>query len=144
MNGIDGTLSTALGIAHGNRPSVLLTGDLAFLHDSNGMLIRPKFEGHLTVVLINNGGGGIFNHLPISRFEPPFEEFFATPQEVDFKRLVESTGCDYIKVLNQGELPGLLRMLPGEGIRVIEVETNRHRDSEYRRKIFKSIILALA
>ena len=139
VNGIDGTLSTALGIAHGNRPSVLLTGDLAFLHDSNGLLIRPKFRGHLTVLLINNRGGGIFNHLPIAKFEPPFEDFFATPQEVDYKALVESTGVEYVKLDRMAELEELLSPMPEEGIRVIEIETNRHRDSEYRKQLFRSI-----
>jgi len=66
-NGIDGTLSTALGLAHGNRPAVLLTGDLALLHDTNGFLSLPKFRGSLTVVLINNNGGGIFGHLPVAK-----------------------------------------------------------------------------
>ena len=57
--GIDGTLSTALGIAHRHQSSVMLTGDLSLLHDTNGFLIRNKFVGHLTIVLINNNGGGI-------------------------------------------------------------------------------------
>ena len=59
-NGIDGTLSTAMGIAHNNRPTVLLTGDLAFLHDTNGLLNVRHLKGHLTIILINNNGGGIF------------------------------------------------------------------------------------
>jgi 2-succinyl-5-enolpyruvyl-6-hydroxy-3-cyclohexene-1-carboxylate synthase len=138
-NGIDGTLSTALGVAHGNQPTVLLTGDLAFLHDSNGLLIRPKFKGHLTVILVNNRGGGIFSHLPVSRFEPPFEEFFATPQEVKFKQLIESTGCEYLKLDSILNLAELLNPLPKSGIRVIEIETDRHRDSEYRKQLFSHI-----
>ena len=139
VNGIDGTLSTALGIAHGNQPSILLTGDLAFLHDSNGLLIRPKLNGHLTVLLVNNHGGGIFNHLPIAKFEPPFEDFFATPQEIDFQKLVESAGCEHIQLKQMDELEGLLSESPEAGIRVIEIETDRHRDSEYRKQLFKSI-----
>jgi 2-succinyl-5-enolpyruvyl-6-hydroxy-3-cyclohexene-1-carboxylate synthase len=139
VNGIDGTLSTALGIAHDNQSSILLTGDLAFLHDSNGLLIRPKLKGHLTVILINNRGGGIFNHLPVASFEPPFEDFFATPQEVDFKKCVEGTGCEYIHVEQIDELKEYLSTMPLSGIRVIEVETDRHRDSEYRKQLFKSI-----
>ena len=87
-NGIDGTLSTALGVAHGGiQPAVLLTGDLALLHDANGFLTVPKFKGGLTILLINNAGGGIFEHLPVAAFNPPFEEFFATPQQVDFAKL---------------------------------------------------------
>lgn len=74
-NGIDGTLSTALGIAHRHQSSVMLTGDLALLHDTNGFLIRNKFVGHLTIVLINNNGGGIFEMLPVAQFEPPLKNF---------------------------------------------------------------------
>ncbi|MEO0410007.1 MAG: 2-succinyl-5-enolpyruvyl-6-hydroxy-3-cyclohexene-1-carboxylic-acid synthase, partial [Cyanobacteria bacterium P01_A01_bin.135] len=86
-NGIDGTLSTALGVAHRNRPSVLLTGDLALLHDTNGFLLQPQLTGHLTIVLVNNDGGGIFELLPIAQFDPPFTEFFVTPQRVDLALL---------------------------------------------------------
>jgi 2-succinyl-5-enolpyruvyl-6-hydroxy-3-cyclohexene-1-carboxylate synthase len=142
-NGIDGTLSTALGVAHENRPSVLLTGDLAFLHDSNGLLIRPNFTGHLTVLLINNRGGGIFHHLPVSQFDPPFEEFFATPQEIDFKQLVESAGCNYLKLEHLNELTTLLTQMPSDGIRVIEIPTDRYQDSDYRKRLFKSISQSL-
>jgi 2-succinyl-5-enolpyruvyl-6-hydroxy-3-cyclohexene-1-carboxylate synthase len=142
-NGIDGTLSTALGVAYENKPSVLLTGDLAFLHDSNGLFIRPKFKGHLTVILINNQGGGIFNHLPIAQFDPPFEEFFATPQEVDFKPFVESTGCTYQKLSSITQLKDHLDQLPDSGIRVIEIETNRKKDSEFRRELFNIISASL-
>lgn len=59
---------------------MLLTGDLALLHDTNGWLNLPRLRGHLTVVLINNQGGGIFELLPIAEFNPPFEDFFATPK----------------------------------------------------------------
>lgn len=138
-NGIDGTLSTALGLAHYGKPALLLTGDLAFLHDSNGLFIRSHFKGHLTVLLINNRGGGIFNHLPIAEFEPPYEEFFATPQEVDFKLLVESAGCSYQKLKQISELELLLSNLPNSGIRVIEIETDRQRDSRFRKELFHTI-----
>ena len=139
VNGIDGTLSTSLGVAYRNQPAVLLSGDLAFLHDSNGLLIRPKFEGHLTVILINNHGGGIFNHLPISGFEPPFDEYFGTPQEVDFRQLVESNGAEYHKLDAIDGLGDYVGELPESGIRVLEIDTNRYHDAEYRRKLFKSI-----
>lgn len=139
VNGIDGTLSTALGVAYRNRPAVLLTGDLAFLHDSNGLLLRPKFEGHLTVILINNHGGGIFNHLPIAGVEPPFEEFFATPQAVDFRKLVESHGAEYHKLDAIEHLGHYLGALPERGIRVLEIETDRYRDAAFRKNLFRSL-----
>ena len=58
-NGIDGTVSSALGMAHRGAPAFLLTGDLAFLHDSNGLLAASVLSGSLTIVLVNNDGGGI-------------------------------------------------------------------------------------
>jgi 2-succinyl-5-enolpyruvyl-6-hydroxy-3-cyclohexene-1-carboxylate synthase len=135
-NGIDGTLSTALGIAHGNRPAVLLTGDLALLHDANGFLLRPKLKGSLTVVLINNDGGGIFEHLPVARFNPPFEEYFATPQQADFKRLCAAHGAAHVRVRDMNHLARLVARLPKRGIRVLEIRTDRKKDAAFRMKLF--------
>jgi 2-succinyl-5-enolpyruvyl-6-hydroxy-3-cyclohexene-1-carboxylate synthase len=134
-NGIDGTLSTALGVAHGNRPAVLLTGDLALLHDTNGFLLRPRLKGSLTIVLVNNRGGGIFEMLPVARFDPPFEEFFAMPQEVDFGRLAGAYGVEHVLVRDWAHLTGLISELPAAGVRVLEVRTDRKRDSALRREL---------
>ena len=69
-SGIDGTLSCACGVAEALGQAVLVSGDLALLHDSNGWLWRPQLQGRLGVVLIDNAGGGIFEQLPI-RHAPP-------------------------------------------------------------------------
>lgn len=135
-NGIDGTLSTALGLAHGSQPSVLLTGDLALLHDANGFLSVPKFKGSLTIVLINNEGGGIFGHLPVARFDPPFEEFFATPQQVDFATLCAAHGVKHERVRDWKHFGRLLGVLPKRGVRVLEVHTDRTRDAATRKELF--------
>jgi 2-succinyl-5-enolpyruvyl-6-hydroxy-3-cyclohexene-1-carboxylate synthase len=135
-NGIDGTLSTALGIAHASdAPAVLLTGDLAFLHDANGLLLRGKVRGSLTVVLINNRGGGIFEHLPIARFDPPFEEFFATPQNVDFAKLCAAHGVEHELVRDWAHFTSLISKLPLAGIRVLELRTDRKRDAATRKRL---------
>ena len=133
-NGIDGTLSTALGIAHRQQSSVMLTGDLALLHDTNGFLTRNKFIGHLTIVLINNNGGGIFEMLPISDFEPPFEELFATPQNIDFEQLCKTYGVEYKLITSWEELCQKLNPLPEFGIRVLEIPTNRKADAKWRKE----------
>ncbi|HUL51953.1 MAG TPA: 2-succinyl-5-enolpyruvyl-6-hydroxy-3-cyclohexene-1-carboxylic-acid synthase [Opitutaceae bacterium] len=135
-NGIDGTLSSACGVAHGNRPAVLLSGDLALLHDTNGFLLRPKLRGSLTVVLINNRGGGIFEMLPVAEFDPPFEEFFATPQEVDFTRLCAAFGAEHVLVRDWRHLSELVSVLPSKGLRVLEVRADRKRDAATRRELF--------
>jgi 2-succinyl-5-enolpyruvyl-6-hydroxy-3-cyclohexene-1-carboxylate synthase len=133
-NGIDGTLSTALGIAHRQQSSVMLTGDLALLHDTNGFLIRNKFIGHLTIVLINNNGGGIFEMLPIAKFEPPFEEFFATPQDIDFAQLCTTYGVEHELITTWQQLQQKLNPLPTKGIRVLELRTNRKLDAKWRQE----------
>ncbi|MBW4506007.1 MAG: 2-succinyl-5-enolpyruvyl-6-hydroxy-3-cyclohexene-1-carboxylic-acid synthase [Scytonematopsis contorta HA4267-MV1] len=133
-NGIDGTLSTALGIAHQNQSSVMLTGDLALLHDTNGFLIRNKFIGHLSIVLINNNGGGIFEMLPIAKFDPPFEEFFATPQDIDFAQLCATYSIEHELITSWGHLQQKLTQLPNKGIRVLELRTNRKADAQWRRE----------
>jgi len=143
-NGIDGTLSTALGVAHGNKPSVLLTGDLAFLHDSNGLMLRKKFVGSLTVVLINNNGGGIFEHLPVAQFNPPFEEYFATPQSVDFAKLCAAHQVDHVAVRDFAHLSERVAELPTQGIRVLEITTDRKRDAAFRKKLFTQAAAKLA
>jgi 2-succinyl-5-enolpyruvyl-6-hydroxy-3-cyclohexene-1-carboxylate synthase len=134
-NGIDGTLSTALGVAHRNQSTVLLTGDLALLHDTNGFLSLPKFNGSLTIVLINNDGGGIFGHLPVAQFEPPFEEFFATPQRADFRKLAAAYGCRHVAVRNWRHFSQLLGKLPVRGVRLLEVRTDRQRDARTRQEL---------
>jgi 2-succinyl-5-enolpyruvyl-6-hydroxy-3-cyclohexene-1-carboxylate synthase len=138
-NGIDGTLSTALGVAHGGAPAVLLTGDLALLHDANGFLLRPKFRGSLTIVLINNCGGGIFEHLPVASFDPPFEEFFATPQQVDFGALCAAHGVEHVLMSDWTQFTALIEKLPLQGIRVLELRTDRKRDAATRKRLLASV-----
>ncbi len=128
-NGIDGTLSTALGIAYQDA-GVLLTGDLALLHDTNGFLVRQKFQGHLTIIVINNNGGGIFGILPIAKF-PEFEEYFATPQSVDFPQLCAAYGVEHIRIASWQQLADLIANLPQKGIRVLELICDRHSDAAW-------------
>lgn len=143
VNGIDGILSTALGIAYRNQSSVLLTGDLALIHDVNGFLMRNKFIGHLTIVLINNNGGGIFEHLPISSFDPPFEEFFGTPQDIDFSKLCATYDVEHELISSWEELAQRLNPLPTRGIRVLELQTNRKADALWRKTNLAKIAEAL-
>ncbi|MBC1219068.1 2-succinyl-5-enolpyruvyl-6-hydroxy-3-cyclohexene-1-carboxylic-acid synthase [Nostoc sp. UCD121] len=131
-NGIDGTLSTALGISHRQQSSVMLTGDLALLHDTNGFLIRNKFVGHLTIVLINNNGGGIFEMLPIAKFDPPFEEFFGTPQDINFAQLCATYNVQHELITSWQQLQERLSPLPTQRIRVLELQTNRKADAKWR------------
>lgn len=136
-NGIDGTLSTALGIAHRHRPAVLLTGDLALLHDTNGFLSVPQLQGHLTVVVVNNRGGGIFERLPIAGFEPPFEALFATPQGVNMPQLCAAYGAEYEGIGAWGQLAQRLSCLPATGVRVLEITCDRKASHRYRQALLE-------
>lgn len=137
-NGIDGTLSTAIGVAHeSGRPTFLLTGDLAFLHDSNGLMLAKELSGNLTVIVINNDGGGIFEHLPISQFEPPFERYFATPQSVDLGALCAAHKVDFERVDGWPALLDVINNPSASGLRVREVATDRKADAALRKRLFR-------
>jgi len=99
----------------------------------------PKFKGSLTIVLINNNGGGIFEHLPVAQFEPPFEEFFATPQNIDFRRLCATYGIAHTVVKSASHLGRLVSKLPKSGVRVLELRTDRKRDAAFRKQLFAGI-----
>jgi len=98
-SGIDGTISTALGIAAASpHPLTLITGDLSFYHDQNGLFALRRHNLKATIVLINNNGGGIFHRLPIANFEPPFNEMFVTPHGLDFRHTAALYGLAYRRI----------------------------------------------
>ena len=142
-NGIDGILSTAMGIAHGGKPTFLLTGDLAFLHDTNALLSSSRLDGQLTIVVINNQGGGIFEMLPIANFNPPFENYFATPQAVEISYLCKAYGIEHQAIGDCAELITQLRNSGShsleKGVRVWEICTNRKADAAYRQSITEKL-----
>ncbi|MGB3519077.1 MAG: 2-succinyl-5-enolpyruvyl-6-hydroxy-3-cyclohexene-1-carboxylic-acid synthase [Elainellaceae cyanobacterium] len=136
-NGIDGTLSTALGACYG-RQGVLITGDLACLHDTNGFLVRHHWQGHLTVIVINNNGGGIFGLLPIAQAEPAlFDTFFTTPQSVNFAHLCAAYGIEHQPIKSWEQLVQSLNPLPQSGIRVLELLTDRSIDLHWRQTLWQ-------
>ena len=135
VNGIDGTLGTALGLAHlSDSPAFLLTGELAFLHDSNALLFHAQFMGSLTVFIINNKGGGIFETLPVAG-EPEFEKCVATPQACAFPLRCEAHGIEFICPSTWEEIPGLIQHPIATGVRVIEMKCDRKKDRETRRRL---------
>jgi 2-succinyl-5-enolpyruvyl-6-hydroxy-3-cyclohexene-1-carboxylate synthase len=143
-NGIDGTLSTALGVAQaGGEPAFLLTGDLALLHDTNGFLLASRLRGALTAIVVDNRGGGIFEHLPIAQFDPPFEEFWATPQQVDLARLCAAYEVPHATLTTRDELVAALRSEPERGLRVLILATDRKRDAARRRSLLAQAAAAV-
>ncbi|MFM9147915.1 MAG: 2-succinyl-5-enolpyruvyl-6-hydroxy-3-cyclohexene-1-carboxylic-acid synthase [Verrucomicrobiota bacterium] len=134
-NGIDGTVSTALGASLDGRRTVLLCGDLAFLHDSNALLSAYGHPGDLTVVVINNQGGGIFNHLPVAG-HARFEQLWGTPQATDLGRLCAAHRVRHDLAEGWASFRRLLEVR-GKGVRVIELRTDREADAVWRQKSFR-------
>jgi 2-succinyl-5-enolpyruvyl-6-hydroxy-3-cyclohexene-1-carboxylate synthase len=144
-NGIDGLVSTALGVgtSASGHPTVALLGDLAFLHDSNGLLVGADAADHgrpaLTFVVLDNGGGGIFHFLPAGR-TAEFEPVFATPQPVDLVAVAAAYGVDARRVERASEVgPALEAALAAGGVRVIVVPTDRHANVERHEKLWRSV-----
>ncbi|MBU0678931.1 MAG: 2-succinyl-5-enolpyruvyl-6-hydroxy-3-cyclohexene-1-carboxylic-acid synthase [Verrucomicrobia bacterium] len=95
-SGIDGTIATASGVAHGAGKGVtVLIGDLALLHDLNSLALVASSETPVIVVVLNNHGGAIFSFLPIRKQKDIFEPFFGTPHELDFKGAARQFGITY-------------------------------------------------
>jgi 2-succinyl-5-enolpyruvyl-6-hydroxy-3-cyclohexene-1-carboxylate synthase len=106
-NGIDGTISTALGIAAAGVPVVALLGDLAFLHDASALAsLRGERRGSCTLVVLDNGGGGIFNFLPQADVldHERFERLFGTAPEVSVAEVGRGFGLPVAEVGTLGEL----------------------------------------
>lgn len=129
-NGIDGTVSTALGLSTNGKPTVMLTGDLSFFHDMNGLAIGKTHGMNLTIILHNNDGGGIFQYLP-QKGTDDFDYLFNTPQGIDYSGLATMYGLDYVKVTTNAELDQAMRHYIGtEGIHIIEVPTSKEGSRE--------------
>ncbi|MGC5016031.1 2-succinyl-5-enolpyruvyl-6-hydroxy-3-cyclohexene-1-carboxylic-acid synthase [Streptosporangium sp. DT93] len=122
--GIDGVVSSAMGAALAHPgPSYALMGDLTFLHDQNGLLLGPREpRPDLCLVVVNNDGGGIFSLLPQAALRDPFERIFGTAHGVDLGHVAAATGTPYTFVDEPG---GLERAVRGEGVRLVEVRTDR-------------------
>jgi 2-succinyl-5-enolpyruvyl-6-hydroxy-3-cyclohexene-1-carboxylate synthase len=121
-NGIDGTVSTAYGVAATapDGPVVLLIGDVALAHDIGGLIAARRLGLDLRIVLLNNDGGGIFHFLPVSGEADAFEEHVSTPHGLDFAKAAALYGLDHTPV---DTASGLAEALERPGI--IEVRTDR-------------------
>ena len=133
LAGIDGTTSTATGIALGGRQeTTVLMGDVTFLHDAGGLLLGAgETEPQLRIVVLNDAGGAIFGLLEhgavaaAGRYGDAVERLFATPQQVDLAALAAAYGVAHRRVGTTAELAEALSA-PLEGRSIIEVRTDRH------------------
>ena len=137
VNGIDGTISTALGLAVNGRPTYLVTGDLSLFHDLNGLAVAKTHNLNLTIILHNNDGGGIFEYLP-QKGTKHFDYLFSTSQGLDYSGAAKLYGCDYTKISSPNELSSVLANVSQEtGVHIIEIPTNREYSRELHKKYTK-------
>ncbi len=144
-SGIDGITSTALGIAEASKkPTLLITGDLAFYYDLNGLLAAKNYNIPLVVVLINNNGGGIFGILPISGYDDIFKKYFVVPHNLEFNHFVRAYAGNYINVKNwAGFRKSLKASFKMENFSVLEIKTSSNESLKLRRDYWKSVNLTL-
>lgn len=124
-SGIDGINSTALGVAAaGGAPTILFTGDLAFLHDLSGLLLARREALPLTIVVLDDDGGGIFSMLPIAEQGEAvaFEELFQTPHGLDLERMASAFSLAYARATDVTSLEAaLIAGISSPGVSVVHV-----------------------
>ena len=158
-NGIDGTVSSAFGAAAalGARPVVLLIGDVALAHDIGGLLAAGRLALRLTIVLLENGGGGIFDFLPlagasIAREPDPgdaasdlYTRHVATPTGLDFARAAALYGLAHERVEDvRGFRTALERALAHDGSSIVEVPCERAANVTLHRRVWRAVAESLS
>jgi 2-succinyl-5-enolpyruvyl-6-hydroxy-3-cyclohexene-1-carboxylate synthase len=139
-NGIDGVVSSAAGAALGSgRPTFLVTGDVALLHDAGGLLSALRAGVELTVVCMNNDGGGIFDFLPVSTTAEAsaYERHIATPHGLELATLAALAGLEHRSATTVEELRDAVRT-PA----LVEVRTDRQANVALHREVVRSVAAA--
>lgn len=147
VNGIDGLVSTAVGISVGAAaPTVALLGDLALLHDTNGLLGAATSGADLVIVVVDNDGGGIFSFLPQADACAPaeFELLFGTPHGLDLVAVAQAHGVDAIRSADPTAIVAAVstRLATG-GVHVIVVPSDRARNVDHHRAVWDAVAPAV-
>jgi 2-succinyl-5-enolpyruvyl-6-hydroxy-3-cyclohexene-1-carboxylate synthase len=139
-SGIDGIISTALGIAASGEKTLLITGDLAFYHDMNGLIAAKKYNLPLIIVLINNNGGGIFRALPVAKQEEIYDTYFNTPHNLNFKKFTDAYEVDHKLIENWDDLRNSLKKaMTSENLTVLEIQTDAEKSLQNRRLFWEKV-----
>jgi 2-succinyl-5-enolpyruvyl-6-hydroxy-3-cyclohexene-1-carboxylate synthase len=136
-NGIDGTLAAAFGAAAAGGRVVVHLGDVALAHDLGALLSAKRLRLELTVILVDNAGGGIFDFLPVAAQADVFEEHVATPTGLEAERVAALFGLTYERV----ETLGALREAPGT---LLHVRTDRPENVALHRRLHEAVAVRLA
>jgi 2-succinyl-5-enolpyruvyl-6-hydroxy-3-cyclohexene-1-carboxylate synthase len=146
-NGIDGVVSTAVGVALASGvPTVLLIGDVAFLHDSNGLLGAAERGVELVCVVVDNDGGGIFSFLPQARSvgDERFESLFGTPHGLDLVALASAYGADARRLGPADDVEAAIAAATAKGgVHVLVVTTDRWANVEVHRRVDHAVAAAV-
>jgi len=139
-NGIDGVVSSAVGASVYADNLFLIIGDLSFFHDLNGLLAAKMHHLNITIIVINNNGGGIFSFLPQAGSSKNFENLFGTPIDIEFEYAVKMYGGNYQKVANWDEFQtSITKAVETSGLNVIEVPTNRDINVQTHRSMWNRV-----
>ncbi|OCA92177.1 2-succinyl-5-enolpyruvyl-6-hydroxy-3-cyclohexene-1-carboxylic-acid synthase [Pseudobacillus wudalianchiensis] len=139
-NGIDGLVSSALGAAAVTSPLYLIVGDLSLFHDLNGLLAAKLNGINITVIVINNNGGGIFSYLPQAGEQKHFELLFGTPADLDFSHAAKLYGGDYERVTDLASLDNsMAKAAKGDGLLIIEAITDRAKNVVAHRELWEKV-----
>ncbi len=146
VNGIDGFVSTVLGIATASSaPTVALVGDLCFLHDANGLLGAAARGVDAVFVVVDNDGGGIFHFLPQADDPEHFETLFGTPQGVDLAALAAVHDIPVTEVLAPADVTSAVRdAIAVRGVRVVLARTDRTKNVEHHREVWAAVASAVS
>ncbi len=145
-SGIDGNVSTALGIgmARTGKPLAALLGDITLIHDMNGLLAIRRCGVPITLVLLNNDGGGIFQRLPVREIEPAFRDYFLTPHGLDFAQAAAMYSLQYIRADDRDSFRQAFAEAVNSGdSALIEVRTDALHDLQRRAEIMRAISTSL-
>lgn len=140
-NGIDGVTSTALGFSSGRkeRSTYLLIGDLAFLHDANAFIATRYQACDLTIIVLNNDGGGIFSYLPQASVEAHYEDLFGTPTALTFEQMASMYAMDYTATKSSDAFIEALTTPKQADVKLIEAFTNRAENVSEHRTLWNRI-----
>jgi 2-succinyl-5-enolpyruvyl-6-hydroxy-3-cyclohexene-1-carboxylate synthase len=140
-NGIDGTVSAAFGAAAaGDGPVALLIGDVALAHDLGGLLAAKRLGLAVTIVLVDNDGGGIFEFLPVAGAVDAFEEHVATPTGLGAERLAELFGLDYTAPSDPGAFAeAVTHAVASSHTTLVHVRTDRKANVTEHRAVWEAV-----
>jgi 2-succinyl-5-enolpyruvyl-6-hydroxy-3-cyclohexene-1-carboxylate synthase len=142
-NGIDGLVSSGIGAAHASgRPTTIVTGELGFLHDIGALAALRDVTTPVRIVVIDNGGGGIFHFLPqhSALDGEEFDALFGTPRAVSVERAAALFDFPYRRLESLADLPGAL----SAGTGLIEVRTDRHANVAAHRRVTERVLAGLS